>query len=200
MVAPDWANVSRETLGQLTEYAALLQKWNPKINLVSPATLDELWDRHIWDSYQLAAMVPDHVARLADIGSGAGLPGIILAIAKPALPIALIERDTRKAAFLRQAVLELQLSNVAVLNQDINAVEQQFDIITARALASLDLLCELSLPILGKDGICLFPKGENFAIEIEEAKKRWEFTHHLNASKTSTKACIVSLTELKPRS
>jgi len=191
-------NVSRETMEKLEQYAQLLTKWNRTINLVAPSTIDELWARHIWDSYQLLDLIPEE-ADLADIGSGGGLPGLILAIARPAMPITLIERDQRKCAFLTQAALTLDLRAASVRNDDIKDIKSTHSVVTARALASLDVLCELSYPLLLNDAICLFPKGENFATEVEEAKKRWDFTHATIPSKTHGAACIISLSKLKPR-
>lgn len=198
-MVPAWANVSRETLGQLEAYTQLLTKWNKTINLVAPSTLDELWTRHIWDSYQLLELIPEG-ADIADIGSGGGLPGLVTAIARPDCPITLIERDQRKAAFLKQVVMSLGLSHASVVNDDIKNIQSRHSLVMARALAALDALCELSYPLLLKDGICLFPKGENFATEIEEAQKTWDFTHAIQASKTHDSACIISITKLKPRS
>lgn len=197
MQPPSWASVSRETWSQLAAYAELLGKWNRKINLVSPQTIDALWSRHIWDSYQLLDLIPPNTPALADIGSGGGLPGLILAIGRPRMAVTLIERDQRKCAFLTHAALSLGLRHVTVANKDIREMTQPYPVITARALASLDVLCELVAPLLLKDTICLFPKGESFAKEVEEAKTRWAFTHTVTPSKTHDAACIVSVSELK---
>ncbi len=197
-MAPKWANVSRETMEQLEQYAQLLTKWNKAINLVSPATIVELWERHIWDSYQLLDLIPAD-ATIADIGSGGGLPGLIVAIARPETSITLIERDQRKCAFLVQAALTLSLKHVTVENKDIKNIESRHGLVMGRALASLDVLCELSYPLLLNNTICLFPKGENFATEIAEAEKRWAFTHTVTPSKTHDSACIISISKLKPR-
>lgn len=197
MTPPNWANVSRETMPRIEAYVSLLLKWNQKINLIGPATEADIWARHIWDSYQVIAHLPP--GDLADIGSGAGLPGLIIAIAQPERKVTLIERDERKCAFLTQAALTLGLANVTVLNRDIRDVDGRFAVVTARALASLDALCELSLPLLLKDGICLFPKGRDFAREIEEATTRWAFQHTLIPSKTQDSASMISISELTPR-
>lgn len=196
---PNCAHVSRETLGQLEQYAELLAKWNRKINLVAPSTLEQLWERHIWDSYQLVEHIPPN-ATIHDLGSGGGLPGLVIAIARPDCPITLIERDQRKAAFLNQVALTLGLRHVRVVNSDITDVTSQADIVTARALATLDTLCALAHPLLLNDAICLFPKGENFATEVVTAKTAWDFTHTNIASKTHDSACIISISKLKPRS
>ena len=197
MHSPDWANVSRETQDRLTAYVALLLKWNKAINLIGPATEEDIWQRHIWDSYQLISLLPP--GPLADIGSGAGLPGLVIAIAEPERPVTLIERDQRKCAFLTQAALSLGLSHVTVVNRDIREIGDRFAVVTARALASLDALCELSHPLLLKDGICFFPKGRDFAREVEEATTRWAFESTQVPSKTHDSACIISISKLNPR-
>lgn len=197
--SPDWVgDVPRETMDKLASYAALLLKWNATINLVGKTTEADLWTRHIWDSYQLVPMVPRGTSTLVDLGCGAGLPGVVLAIACPTLSVTLVERDQRKCTFLREAVRALTLTNVRVLAQDAKTLDQPFDLITSRALASLDVLFEFAAPIMGKDSICLFPKGENFATEIEDARKHWTFKEQVIPSKTNDNAGIVSVSELKP--
>lgn len=196
MNIPDWAGiVSRETIDRLTTYVALIQKWNPKINLIGKTTEPDIWYRHIWDSYQLVPLIHPG-ATIADLGSGGGLPGIVLGCTL-SNPITLIERDIRKASFLREAVRVIGLPHVTVRNDDAAAVTGPFDLVTSRALASLDLLCTLAHPMLGADGVCLFPKGEHYAKEVEEAGANWLFRHQVIPSKTHDKACIVSLSELK---
>ena len=199
MTIPQWVgDVPRETMAKFAEYAALLLKWNATINLVGKTTETDLWQRHIWDSYQLVPIVPRGTSTLVDLGCGAGLPGIILAIARPELAVTLVERDQRKCTFLREAARALGLEKVRVLAQDAKDLTETFDVVTSRALAALDALLEFSHPILGKDGICLFPKGENFATEIADARKHWSFRERVIHSKTNGKAGIVSISELKP--
>lgn len=195
---PAWVgDVPRETMAKLSAYAELLLKWNATINLVGKTTEADLWTRHIWDSYQLLPLVPRETSTLVDLGCGAGLPGIILAIARPELAVTLVERDARKCSFLREAVRSLELGQVRVLAQDVKNLDQTFDVITSRALAALDVLFELAAPIMGKDSICLFPKGENFATEIAHARKHWSFREQVIHSKTNDNAGIVSVSELK---
>ncbi len=200
MTIPQWVgDVPRETMGKFMDYAALLLKWNPTINLVGKTTESDIWQRHIWDSYQLVPIVPRGTLTLADLGCGAGLPGIIIAIARPEIAVTLVERDLRKCTFLREATRVLGLSQqVRVLPQDAKDLAETFDVVTSRALAALDALLAFSLPILGKDSICLFPKGENFATEIADARKHWSFREQVIHSKTNYKAGIISVSELKP--
>ena len=195
---PAWANVSRETFSKLEQYAALLEKWNGKINLVSRETIADLWTRHIWDCFQLADLIPSTTTRMIDLGSGAGLPGIILAILLP-IDVTLVERDQRKCAFLLEAKRELNLQNVTVRNEDAARLQQIYPLVTARALASINVLCAFAHPLMEEDAICLFPKGENFATEVAEAEKTWSFEYETIPSKTNKKSSIISLSKLKTR-
>jgi len=191
-------NVSRETELQLQAYVAHLQKWNSKINLIAKAGAAEIWNRHIEDGLQLVALIPPSAKTLVDLGSGAGLPGLVLAIACPALAVTLVEQDTRKAAFLRDAARVVGLGNVTVCEQDIAKHEARYDVVTARALAPLSQLCHYAIHLIHKDSICLFPKGEAYANELVEAQQNWQMQTSLIPSVTQPKANIVSITELKP--
>jgi 16S rRNA (guanine527-N7)-methyltransferase len=188
--------VSRETISRLQEYVALLLKWNRTINLVGKTTEAEIWSRHIEDSLQLLPLIPKGISTMADLGSGAGLPGIVLAIARPDIGVTLVEQDQRKAAFLTEAKRVLGLENVTIEPKNIDLITRRFDLITARALASLTQLCGWAYPLLGTNAICLFPKGENFARELEEAGDKWGFQHRITPSKTHEKSCVISLSEL----
>lgn len=189
-------NVSRETEQLLERYVALLQKWNRAINLIGKSTEREIWDRHIADSLQLMPLIPKTVKTAADFGSGAGLPGMVLAIARPEIHFSLVEQDQRKAAFLQEVVGQLGLTNVRVLATDINRTDETFDLITARALAPLSELCALAYPRLARGAICLFPKGRNFANEIETARERWNGNFQIIHSTTQKDASVISISEL----
>ena len=194
---PDtFPNVSRETIQKLEAYAEILKKWNEKINLVSRETISDLWNRHILDCLQLAELVPPTATTMIDLGSGAGLPGLILAIALP-MHVTLVERDQRKCAFLLEASRTLGLTNVTVRNTGIKTIARTYPLVTARALASLTELCGLAHSLLGKTSICLFPKGENFANEIAEAKNEWSFAYQAIPSKTNGRSVILSLSQLE---
>ena len=197
--APHWVEPpSSAVMQQLAAYAALLLKWNARINLIGKTTEAELWHRHIWDAYQLVPLVPRGTASLADLGSGGGLPGLVLACALPDTACTLIERDMRKCAFLREAVRTLGLTNTRIVHGDVQEVSQRFGCITSRALASLDLLFAMAHPLRELDAICLFPKGEQYATEIAQARANWSFDHRVIPSKTNEKAGIVSVTQLSP--
>lgn len=190
-------NVSRETFLVLEKYVALLQKWNRAINLVGKSTESEIWNRHIDDSLQLLPLI-GQVNTLADFGSGAGLPGVVIAVARPEIQVTLVEQDQRKAAFLQECIAQLSLKNTRVANVDITSISGRFDMITARALASLPELFSMAYPRLGQGASCLFPKGKNFAIEIEDAKRGWQFSATLKTSATQDEASIILVTELFP--
>ncbi len=191
------ANVSRETVELLEAFAAMVRKWNPKINLVSKSTLDDLMTRHIVDSVQIFDIVGPNFNHWADFGSGGGFPGIVVAIlAKEAAPqarISLVESDARKCAFLREASRQLGL-NVKVFNERIEKVPAlQADVISARALARLNILCDFAIRHGGADFTAVFPKGETYQDEIDEAKLTWDFELEVLPSKTEAKAAILKL-------
>jgi len=197
-VLPAWAeNVSRETFLQLESYTALLLKWNPRINLIGPATENDIWSRHIADSLQLLPLIPATTISMADVGSGAGLPGLVIAISRPEIEVHLIEHDQRKAAFLREASAQLHLKNTIIHAVDIQTISRQFDVVTARALASLTKLFALTYPLLSPHASCLFPKGAGWITEVEEATQGWEFDYQPTASKTNQDSSILSITKVR---
>jgi 16S rRNA (guanine527-N7)-methyltransferase len=164
--------VSRETMDRLRLYAELLAKWTQRINLVAPASLGDVWRRHILDSAQLAAQLPATTATLVDLGSGAGLPGLILAIL--GVPdVHLVESDTRKAAFLREAARQTG-TKVTIHACRIDAVPPiAADAVTARALARLVILLEYAVRFVKPAGACYFLKGASLVDELTEARKSW---------------------------
>ncbi|MDX1921548.1 MAG: 16S rRNA (guanine(527)-N(7))-methyltransferase RsmG [Alphaproteobacteria bacterium] len=190
--------VSAEVMGKLRHYHAKLLEWNPKINLVSASTLDEAWQRHFMDSAQLYPVYRhsgDQNTTLADMGSGAGFPGMVLAI-MGAPNVTLIERDVRKAAFLRTIAAETK-TKINLLNLDIKDVTLKFDVITSRALADLSELLEMSEHIRKPSTHCLFLKGKNLDAELVKAQKDWTMAVRKMESVTDNEAYIIRLTELK---
>jgi 16S rRNA (guanine527-N7)-methyltransferase len=172
-------DVSRETFERLEAYVALMKKWNSAINLVSPSTISEIWTRHILDSAQIYGLEPESPNIWCDLGSGGGLPALVVAImakdANPDLLVTCIESDLRKATFLRTVARELEL-NLSVLSERIEKAEpQNADVLSARALASLDALCGFAERHLKAGGVAIFPKGENYRQEIDEALENWSF-------------------------
>ena len=193
-------DVSRETNDLLSRYVDLVAKWNPKINLVSKLSLDEVWERHINDSVQLFPLA-NRTGNWLDLGSGGGFPGIVVAIMDQHLnnrfSVTLVESDTRKCAFLRTAVRELDLS-VEVVNERIeNIGPQKASVISARALTDLRGLIAFSQPHLQPDGICLFPKGQSWYEEVETARKDWKFDYEAVASATDPDAAIIKMEHIQ---
>ena len=190
-------DVSRETLTSLSEYVTLLEKWQPRINLVSSATLPDIWHRHIWDSAQLLQYLPVVPARqrckILDIGSGAGFPGLVLAILG-AGDVKLVESDQRKAVFLQTVIWELGLS-ACVINQRIETLPAcQPDVITARALAALPKLMSLIEPQFHNGLTCLFLKGACVDEELTNFQSYSTMIPQLYPSVTSDDGVIVKLT------
>ncbi|MEZ5830745.1 MAG: 16S rRNA (guanine(527)-N(7))-methyltransferase RsmG [Dongiaceae bacterium] len=167
-------NVSRGTLDRLETYAALLTKWQAKINLVGLATLPDLWRRHFLDSAQLIPLLPAAGGTLADLGSGAGFPGLVLAV-MTGWRVHLIDSDQRKCAFLRQVALDCGVrTQVTIHAQRIEQVAGiAADVVTARACAPLDELLGLAAPILGEKGTALLLKGAQAEEELTQAQRHW---------------------------
>lgn len=176
----------------LTRYAQLLRQWNNKINLVSPTTLKELETRHIADCAQLCEdieKIQNHnqhpTLSIADVGSGAGLPGLVLAILNPQHTFTLIESDSRKAAFLITGVQELGLTNTRVLNQRVEAVQLQpkAHVVTARAFAPLPRLLLQTQHLLAPGGCWLLLKGEAVDAELKGCETLFPVTVERRPSK-----------------
>jgi 16S rRNA (guanine527-N7)-methyltransferase len=156
-------NVSRETISQLEKFVALTIEWNKAINLISPATVPDIWWRHIVDSAQIVPLIPAGIKHIVDLGSGGGFPALILAIMGP-YKMTLIESDKRKTIFLREVVRQLGLPNVTIINQRIEAAPPQHgDLVMARALAALDQLMIWAKP---HGNHFMFLKGSHYRSEI----------------------------------
>jgi len=169
-------SVSRETLDRLVAYVELLTAWNRRINLVGRDTLGDVWRRHILDCAQIYPHIPNSARSVVDLGTGAGLPGLVLAILG-APGVQLVESDTRKAAFLREAI-RITDTAVTLHATRIDRVKPFIaDVITARALAPLAELLEISQDFRGSETICLFLKGRTVADELTDAVKIWKMRH-----------------------
>ncbi len=191
-------NVSRETEERLSHYAALLKKWNPRINLVSRASLSDLWVRHVEDSAQLHDLAAHPVTHWADIGSGGGFPGLVIAIlaretGSPAR-VTLVESDARKSAFLRTVVRETGLAATVITARIEETEPLAADIVSARALADLPTLLGFAARHLGPGGTALFPKGATWQQEISDAQSKWQFSHRVDKSRTDPAAVILRVT------
>jgi 16S rRNA (guanine527-N7)-methyltransferase len=192
-------DVSRETLARLKAYADILTDWNSRHNLVAKSTLPGLWSRHIWDSAQLAALVPPESRTLADLGSGAGFPGLVLAALRPELAVTLHEATTKKCDFLRAAAERMGLT-VLVRNARMEELPRTaFDVVTARACAPLLQLLEYAHNFVGPNSVCLFLKGQNVGSELTEATRYWNMKASQTPSQTDPSGAIVTVRELGPR-
>ena len=188
--------VSRETLSRLDAFVALLLARQERMNLIGASTIPNLWTRHIADSLQLLRLAP--AARVwADLGSGAGLPGLVLACAladEAGAAVHLVESIRKKAEFLRDCVSAIGLPGI-VHNQRIEdftrANRVAFDAVTARALAPLDKLLAYATPLLKTGAVALFPKGQDVEAELTLASKSWKLETELVPSKTDPHARIV---------
>jgi 16S rRNA (guanine527-N7)-methyltransferase len=188
-------DVSRETLDRLDCYSALLLRWNRTVNLVAQADEHDLWGRHIADSAQLAALISPHVTRAIDLGSGAGLPGLVLSLTT-GIHFDLIEADSRKAEFLRQAA---RATGAPVHIHAVRVELARIDpapLITARALAPLTKLLRLATPLLRDDGVALFPKGRTVENELTAARREWHMQVRRIPSRTAPEATILMLSEI----
>ncbi|WP_244551023.1 16S rRNA (guanine(527)-N(7))-methyltransferase RsmG [Bradyrhizobium sp. Rc2d] len=197
------APVSHETEGRLDRYIALLREWQAKTNLVAPSTLPHLWTRHIADSLQLVDLAPA-AKRWADLGSGGGFPGVVLACAMAGTPDArvhLVERIAKKAAFLREAIRVTTspgLVHLAEIGDNVDRITGPVDCVTARALAPLHQLIGFAEPLMRQGAKALFLKGQDVEAELTEAAKYWNIRTQLHPSRTGD-GWIVELTSVERR-
>lgn len=184
-------DVSRETVDRIAAYVDLLKAAARTQNLISQSTVDSLWERHILDSAQLVRFEPCAGASWVDIGSGAGLPGIVIA-AIVAGPVTLIEPRRLRAEFLRRTVESLRLAErVSVIAAKAERAAGKFDVITARAVAPLDRLLSFSLHLSTQNSIWALPRGRNAKSELAEAQRRWQGRFHVERSVTDDDSYIV---------
>jgi 16S rRNA (guanine527-N7)-methyltransferase len=187
--------VSRETSARLEAYLALLAQWSARINLVGRDTLTDPWRRHILDSAQLYPLVPPTARSLIDLGSGAGFPGLVLAIL--GVPgVELVEADSRKSAFLIEAA-RVTGTRVAIRHARIEALPAQpRDVVTARGLAPLDRLLALTCPFLAPDSLCLFLKGAQAVEELTVARQAWTMRAQAVESRSDPRGVVLQLREV----
>ena len=193
--------VSRETLERLDIYVDLLSRWNRKINLVAPSTVDAAWTRHIKDSAQILQISPGWVESWVDLGSGGGFPGAVVAIVAAdkgrRTKFSLVESDQRKATFLRTVARETGVQFI-VHSRRIEDVEPlNADVVSARALAPLDKLLGFVHRHMNPSGVALLPKGANWQVEYGSALEQWTFDCKTHASTTDADAVILEIGEIK---
>lgn len=193
-------DVSRETWGRLERLVEALDRWQPAINLVAPATLAQVWTRHVADSVQLVALAPRPVASWVDLGSGAGFPGLVVAAMLESCTVHLVESTAKKAAFLREAARAMGVSvTVHAARVEHAAIGLKAEIVSARALAPLADLLGLAEPLLTTGAIGLFPKGREAASELTRAQECWRFNASLHPSRTDPEARIVRIDRFEGR-
>ncbi len=196
--------VSRETEERLERYVALLREWQAKTNLVAASTLTSVWTRHIADSLQLLDLTPTGRTWI-DLGSGGGFPGVVLACAladRPDAMVHLVERNAKKAAFLREALRVTGGRGAVHLSDIVNFVDSNppaADYITARALAPLNVLLGLVAPLIGQGARALFLKGQDVEAELTEATKYWNIRSKLHPSRTSMDSRVVEIDQISSK-
>ena len=193
--------VSRETLARLERFVDVLMLGTERQNLIGPSTIPTIWTRHVADSLQLLDLAPN--AKIwVDFGAGAGFPGIPIACAlagQEGAAVHLVESVGKKANFLREAV---QATGVPAAVHQVRAENfaaghgDSVDVVTARALAPLKVLCDLAFPLIQRGAIGLFPKGQDVDAELTEATKYWNIEATKAPSKTSPDGSIVIVTGL----
>ena len=184
-------DVSRETFESLRRYVDLLLDENERQNLIARSTVDEIWERHIADSAQLVSFAPRLDSSWLDIGSGAGLPGIVIAILTQG-PVTLVEPRKLRAEFLQRAADALGLSRrVTVHAAKAERVAGSFDVITARAVASFEALLRISRHLSTDKTRWLFPKGKSAQSELDAARRTWQGEFRLEPSRTDAEAAII---------
>jgi 16S rRNA (guanine527-N7)-methyltransferase len=194
--------VSRETEARLDRFVDLLWTWQAKTNLVSPSTLPRLWSRHVSDSLQLLDLVSGAKVWM-DLGSGGGFPGIVLACAladTPGAMVHLVERNGKKASFLREALRVTGAPgsiHLADIEDTVDRVASPVDCITARAVAPLNQLIGFAEPLVKRGAKALFLKGQDVEAELTEATKYWKIEPRLHPSRTGGHGWIVELDQIE---
>jgi 16S rRNA (guanine(527)-N(7))-methyltransferase RsmG len=192
------SGIDTGTLERLSVYLRLLEKWQPRINLVGRGSLGDPWRRHMLDSAQLVHLLPEQASVIVDIGSGAGFPGLVIAIIADR-PVHLVDSDARKCAFLREAARVTQ-APASVHNQRIEGLEGlKADVVTARACAPLPQLLQYAAPLLRPGGRCLFLKGKAAAAELTASEKTWMMHPTRLPSRSDPSGTILMVDDLHPR-
>ena len=190
-------NVSRETFEKIEAYAAVLREENERQNLISASTLDQLWERHILDSAQLVRFAPHASASWVDIGSGAGLPGIVIACLVDG-PVTLVEPRRLRAEFLHRVVESFRL-NASVFLGKAERAQGTYEVITARAVADLSKLLKISAHLSTRKSRWLLPKGRSAERELAEAQQAWQGVFHVERSATDPESRIVVCTGVRSK-
>jgi 16S rRNA (guanine527-N7)-methyltransferase len=184
-------DVSRETFDRLAAYADLLREGAAEQNLIAPSTLDTLWERHILDSAQLVRFEPFPGASWADVGSGAGLPGVVIALLTEG-PVTLIEPRRLRADFLQRTLEALGVANrVEVKPTKVERVEGKFDVITGRAVANMSKMLQISQHLSTRKTVWALPKGRGALTELADVQATWQGVFHVEQSVTDVDSFII---------
>lgn len=192
--------VSRESMARLEVLVEVLLAWQARINLISPSTVDDVWTRHIVDSAQLLPLIHKNTAGIADLGSGAGFPALVLAAIQPAT-VHMFESNAKKVAFLHEALRQMKIS--AFVHRDrlepLRAPKPmpQVQLVTARAFAPLSLLLGYAQPFIESGATALFHKGQDVDAELAEAAKAWDIISQKHSSITDPQSVILEVKELR---
>jgi len=187
-----------ETTDRLAAYLTLLDKWQRRINLVGAGSMQDPWRRHVLDSAQLLPLLPAASASVIDLGSGAGFPGMVLAIMGDAR-VHLVESNGRKCAFLSE-VLRITETSATIHHKRIEAVASlAIDVVTARGCANLLTLLDYAKHLLAPSGICLFLKGQSVEAELTESHKKWKMQTTRITSRSDPAGVILKLSDIVPR-
>jgi len=199
----DRLGVSRETIAALDSFASRLENWSKTINLIAPGTVGDIWQRHIIDSAQIFAIENPPPSTWCDLGSGGGLPGIVVAILckqlSPHTKVSMIESDARKAAFLKLTIKEFDLNATVEVSRLERTAPQNAEIVSARALAPLPLLLGFVHRHIAPGGHALLPKGKNCVSEVEHSLLSWHFDYTTHPSVVDRDSSILKISNLKPR-
>jgi 16S rRNA (guanine527-N7)-methyltransferase len=191
-------DVSRETLERLDRFMETLDAWRQRANLIGPREWPQIWTRHIGDSYSLVDHVPEG-ARIVDLGSGAGFPGLVIAAARPLAHVTLIESTGKKCAFLRAAIDSMGIAAQVHQGRVEDAPRFPADIVTARAFAPLPELVTYAWPWLGSGAEGLFLKGERWKEELTAARQRWILSSEAIPNRSGGSGVILRIREVRPR-
>lgn len=194
-------NVSRETLRRLNIYNNLLNKWQRKTNLIAPSTIGEFWTRHVADSVQCFNIKPD-ARHWVDLGSGGGFPGLVIGALLAEIPntsMTLVESNHKKSAFLRTASREMNIGLIVrtARIEDFVISQNAPEVVTARAVTSLDRLLDFTFPWLAQNTIGLFHKGREYRRELEESRVKWRFDLIEYKSKIAEDSVVLEISNLK---
>ncbi len=202
-ILPKYFDVSRESVEILQRYVHELLVWQKRINLISNATIEQVWHRHISDALQLHAFMDGQENTIVDLGSGAGIPALPIAIMlkqhQPDARVIMIEANTKKAAFLKHVSRVCEI-NTRIINQRVESVndsglQRSADLCTARALAPLDKLLELTASLPFRPQRMLFLKGQDVDAELTRATKCWNISFSKHPSRTQADGCILEIHE-----